>query len=218
MIDRVFDNRTSLIIDPADGRIPPMTAAGLARQAAADAAMLHPAGPEDLSTALRCITWGVPRLGGNFGSGPYSFYQIVQTPKTVVLLMEVAHEARIIPLDGRPHLPAGIRQWEGDSRGHWEGKTLVVDTTNFSANSFFMGSAGDLHLTERFTRVSPDMIRYEITVEDPTTWSRPWTAMLPLRRSDQNIYEFACHEGNDSVAGILSGERAQEAAAARNSK
>src|SRR5262249_7364629 len=124
MIERAFDNRTSLITDPPDGRIPPLTAAGRARQDAADAAALHPTGPEDLSTALRCITWGVPRLGGNFGSGPYSYYQIVQTPKYVVLLMEVAHEARIIPLDARAHLPQSIRQWEGDSRGHWEGRTL----------------------------------------------------------------------------------------------
>ena len=210
MIERVFDNRTSLIIDPPDGRIPPLTAEARARQAAVDAAALHPAGPEDLGPALRCITWGVPRLGGNFGSGPYSYYQIVQTPKYVVLLLEVAHEARIIPLDGRPHLPQSVRQWAGDSRGHWEGKTLVVDTTNFSSKSYYMGSAENLHLTERFTRVAPDMIEYRITIEDPTTWSRPWTAMLPLRRSDQNIYEFACHEGNDSVSGILSGERAQE--------
>ena len=214
MIERVFDNRTSLILDPPDGRIPPLTAAGRARQDAVDAAALHPAGPEDLSTALRCITWGVPRLGGNFGSGPYSYYQIVQTPKYVVLLMEVAHEARIIPLDGRRHLPPSVRQWAGDSRGHWEGKTLVVDTTNFSSKSYYMGSAENLHLTERFTRVAPDMIEYRVTIEDPTTWSRPWTAMLPLRRSDQNIYEFACHEGNDTVSGILSGERAQERNAA----
>ena len=212
MIDRLFDNRTSLIIDPPDGRIPPLTAAGLGRQAAVEKAALSPAGPEDLSTALRCITWGVPRLGGNFGAGPYSYYQIFQTPKYVVLLMEVAHEARIIPLDGRPHLPAGVRQWEGDSRGHWEGKTLVVDTTNFSPKSFFMGSTENLHLIERFTRVAPDTINYQIRVEDPTTWTKPWTAVIRLKQSDQNIYEFACHEGNDSMSGMLSGARAQEKA------
>jgi hypothetical protein len=213
MIDRLFDNRTSLIIDPPDGRIPPLTPAGQERQAAADKGALFPAGPEDLSTALRCITWGVPRLGGNFGAGPYSYYQIFQTPKYVVLFMEVAHEARIIPLDGRPHLPAGVRQWEGDSRGRWEGKTLVVDTTNFSPKSFFMGSAENLHLTERFTRVTPDTINYQIRVEDPSTWTKPWTALIRLKQSDQNIYEFACHEGNDSMSGMLSGARAQEKAA-----
>jgi hypothetical protein len=190
-----------------------LTAAGRERQAVVDAAAQHPAGPEDLGPALRCITWGTPRLGGNFGAGPYSYYQIVQTPKYVVLLLEVAHEARIIPLDGRPHLPQNIRQWTGDSRGRWEGKTLVVDTTNFSPKSYYMGSAENLHLVERFTRVAPDTIRYEITVDDLTTWIKPWTAMMLLKQTDQKIYEFACHEGNESMSGMLSGERAQEKAA-----
>ena len=213
MIDRIFDNRTSLITDPPDGRLPPLTPEGRARQAAADAAFQRLTGPEDASNALRCITYGVPRLGGNFGAGQFSYYQIVQTPKYVVLLMEAAHEARIIPLDGRPHLAPSVRQWEGDSRGRWEGKTLVVDTTNFSPKSYYMGSAENLRLTERFTRVAPDMIRYEIMIDDPTTWTKPWSAMVPLRRSEQMIYEFACHEGNEPMVGMLAGARQQEKAA-----
>ena len=212
MIERVFDNRTSLIIDPPDGLLPPLTAAGRQRQAAAAAAAQSPAGPEDLNNALRCITWGVPRLGGNFGAGPYSYYQIVQTPKYVVLLMEAAHEARIIPLDGRPHLPPSVRQWSGDSRGRWEGKTLVVDTTNFSPKSYYMGSAENLHLVERFTRIAPDTIHYQITVDDSTTWTKPWTAVILLKHSEEKVYEFACHEGNEPMFGMLSAARAQEAA------
>jgi len=215
MVRREFENRTSLIVDPPDGRIPPLTDAARRRQAAADAAAQRPAaGPEDLSSGNRCISYGVPRLGGNFGAGPYSYYQILQTRDYVVLLMELIHEARIIPLDGRPHLPAGIRQWNGDSRGRWEGHTLVVDTTNFSSQSNFMGSAENLHLTERFTLAGPDTLHYQITLDDPTTWTRPWTAMIPLRRTSDPIYEFACHEGNFSVMeGMLGAARADEKAA-----
>lgn len=215
MVTREFDNRTALIIDPPDGKIPPLTPTGQRRRAAAAAAALRPAlGPEDLSNANRCITLGVPRIGGNFGSGPYSYYQIFQNRNYVVLLMEVIHEARIIPLDGRPHLPPSISQWGGDSRGRWEGKTLVVDTTNFSHQSNFMGSAENLHLVERFTRVAPDTLRYEITVDDPTIWTKPWTAMLPLRRTQDQIFEFACHEGNAVLMESMMGAaRADEKAA-----
>lgn len=215
MVEREFDNRPSLIVDPPDGKIPPLTPAAQRRQAAAAAAAQHPpAGPEDLSNAVRCITFGVPRLGGNFGAGPYSYYQIMQTPRYVVLLMEVIHEARIIPLDGRPHLPQSIRQWNGDSRGRWEGKTLVVDTTNFSPKSNFMGSAENLHLVERFTRVAPGTMNYEITLDDPTTWTKPWTAMIRLKQTRDEIYEFACHEGNPLLMlGILAAARADEKAA-----
>src|SRR5262249_42943686 len=128
--------------------------------------------------------------------------------------MEVAHEARIIPLDGRPHLPQSIRQWNGDSRGRWEGKTLVVDTTNFSTNSNFMGSAENLHLIERFTRAGPDTIEYQMTFEDPMTWKKPWTAMIRLKQTEEKIYECACHEGNQVVmTGMLAGARAEEKAA-----
>ena len=211
MVEREFDNRTSLIVDPPDGRIPPLTAEARQRQAAEAARQRLPAGPEDVGNGLRCITYGVPRLGGNFGAGPYSYYQILQSPGYVALTMEVAHDTRIIPLDGRPHLSQSIRQWNGDSRGRWVGKTLVVDTTNFSPNSYFMGSAENLHLVERFTRVGSDTIKYEITLDDPTTWTKPWTAAIRLKQTHDKIYEWACHEGNHYVMeGMLAGARAQE--------
>ncbi len=197
MVEREFDNRTSLIVDPPDGKLPALTPAGQGRVTAADqATKRQPAGPEGLTNFIRCITFGVPRVGGNFGAGPYSYYQIFQGPGYVVLFTEMIHEARIIPLDGRPHLPSGIRQWNGDSRGRWEGKTLVVDTTNFSPKSYYMGSAQNLHLVERFTRVSAGTLNYEVTVDDPTTWTKPWTAMVRLKATKEYIYEFACHEGN----------------------
>ena len=197
MIEREFDNRTSLVVDPSDGRIPALTAAAQQRQARArTAGQRPPAGPEDLSNSYRCITTGVPKLGGLYGSGHFSYYQIFQARGYVALATETIHDARIIPLDGRSHLPESVRQWNGDSRGHWEGSTLVVDTTNFSPKSNFMGSAESLHLIERFTRVASDTINYEITIVDPSIWTKPWTAMLPMKRTSENIFEFACHEGN----------------------
>src|SRR5260370_380886 len=185
------------------------TPAGKRRVGAADAATKRPpAGPEDFTNFIRCITFGVPRVGGNFGAGPYSYYQIFQTSGYVVLLTEMIHEARIIPLDGRPHLPQTIRQWSGDSRGRWEGKTLVVDTTNFSTKSYFMGSAENLHLVERFTRVAAGTLNYEVTLDDPTTWTKPWTAVVRLKATQDNIYECACHEGYYvSMVGMLSGPK-----------
>jgi len=217
MIDLEFDRRTSLIVDPPDGKVPPLTPEGKQRQAEAArkaVAQLPLAGPEDTSNFLRCITFGVPRLGGNFGAGPYSYYQITQTPGYVVLFMELIHDARIIPLDGRPHLPPSVRTWNGDSRGRWEGQTLVVDTTNFSPQSTFMGAAENLHLVERFTRVAADEVDYQITLDDPATWTRPWTAMIRLRSTPEHVYEFACHEGNAiSMISILEAARAQEKAA-----
>jgi hypothetical protein len=215
MIEREFENRTSLIVEPPDGKIPALTLEARQKQAADQAAgRLPPAGPEDLSNALRCITFGVPRLGGNFGVGIYGYYQIVQAPDVVVLIMEEIHDARVIPLDGRPHLPQSLRQWDGDPRGRWEGRTLVVDTTNFSAKSNFMGSTENLHLVERFTRVAPDTINYEITLNDSTTWTRPWSAMIRLRQTQDKIYEYACHEGNyDVMYGMLAWARAEEKAA-----
>lgn len=213
MIDRDFDNRTSLIVDPPDGKVPPLTPEGEKRRGAFAASRLRPdpESPEDLSSDRRCLTFGTPRLGGNYGAGPYSFYEIVQTPDYIVLTTEFIHEARIIPLDGRPHLPETLRQWQGDSRGRWEGKTLVIDTTNFSPKAHFMGSAERLHLVERFTRVDDDTINYEITLSDPTTWTKPWTAMIRLKKSRETMYEVACHEGNYySMQGILAGARAAE--------
>jgi len=204
--DRVFDNRTSLITDPPDGRVPPLLPAAQRRFADALVRPAVPAGPEDRSVTERCITFGIPRTQAAY----MSYYDIVQSRDTVVLRMETIHDARIIPLDGRPHPGSKIRNWLGDSRGHWEGDTLVVDTTNFSPKSNFRGSRENLHLVERFTRVAPDRLEYAFTVSDDTTWSRPWTAMIPLLRSKAPMYEYACHEGNLGLAGILSGARAEE--------
>jgi hypothetical protein len=142
----------------------------------------------------------VPRLSGtNTGAGPLGYYEIVQTPSYIVLFLEAVHEARIVNLDGRPHLPPSVRQWQGDSRGRWEENTLVVDTTNFSARSDFMGSSDHLHVVERFTRTAFDRIDYQITIDDPTTWTKPWTAVIRLKRSAERLYEYACHEGNYEV-------------------
>ena len=213
MIEREFDNRTSLIIDPPDGRIPSLTAEGQQRRAATNAIRRRPfEGPEDLTYVERCLTYGVPRLSGtNTGAGPLGYYQIVQTPSSVVLFLEAIHEARIISLDGRPHLPPSVGQWEGDSRGRWEGNTLVVDTTNFLARSDFMGSSDHLHLVERFTRVASDRIDYQIEIDDPTMWTKPWTAVIRLKQSDARLYEYACHEGNhEIVRNMLAGARASE--------
>jgi hypothetical protein len=220
MVEWEFDNRTSLIVDPPDGRIPPYTPEGQRRQNAAVAASLGKnlaASSKDLTPSQRCITFGVPRLGGTFSSGQYAYFQIFQSPGYVVLFFETIHDARIIPLDGRPHLPPNVRTWNGDSRGHWEGETLVVDTTNFSRQSNLLGSAENLHLIERFTRIAPDEIRYDLTIDDPTTWTKAWSAMIRLKRTDERLYEFACHEGNsDTEAGILLGVRATEAAQDHN--
>jgi hypothetical protein len=221
--DREFDNRTSLIVDPPDGKLPPYTPAGHRRKNALLAATNMqdpPAGPEDLTSFQRCITFGVPMpRPGEFTS----YYQIVQTPGYVVVFMEAIHDARIIPLDGRPHLPQTVRTWNGDSRGRWEGTTLVVDTTNFSPKDNFMGSAENLDLIERFTRVAPKEIRYEMTVKDPDTWTKPWTAVVRLKQTEGRTYEVACHEGNfeimeDMLSGARAKEKAGEAAAPKRPK
>jgi hypothetical protein len=212
IIQRDFDNRTSLINDPPDGRIPAMTPD--AQKRAADVVAKRkdaPAGPESLTLSLRCISFGLP----NTFAGYNSTYQIIQTPDAVVIVTEMIHDARIIPIDGRPHADSNIRQWLGDSRGHWEGDTLVVDTTNFVDQSFNGVSPlrvnGDqnMHLIERFTRVG-NTVQYAFTIDDPTMWTKPWTAMIPLQRIDQNHYEYACHEGNISMGGSLRGARANE--------
>lgn len=214
MVERTWDNRTSLIVDPPDGRIPVLTPDGQSRRAAAAAlARRPPAGPEEISNANRCITFGMPRLGGNSASYN-SYYQFVQTVAYVVIVGEVIHEARVIPIDGRPHLPQSVRLWHGDPRGRWEANTLVVETTNFSPKSDFMGSAEHLHLLERFTPVAPDVIEYHITLTDPTTWTKPWTAVIRLRRTQDQMFEYACHEGNHVIMeGMLLGARAQEKSA-----
>jgi hypothetical protein len=210
IVERDFDNRTSLITDPPDGRIPPMLPEAEKRQAArAEARKLRPTdGPEDLPLSQRCITFGVPDTFAGYNS----YYHIVQAPGYVAILTERIHDARIIPLDGSPHLDRSVRQWLGDSRGRWDGNTLVVDTINFTDRTNFRGSSENLHLIERFTRVGADTINYEFTVEDPTTWTKKWTAMIPLKRSRDTIYEYACHEGNEAMPGTLGGYRVQEKA------
>ena len=215
MIEREFDNHTSLVVDPPDGRIPPLTPEARRRREAAAAAAQLPEGPEDLDRANRCLAWGVPRLGGRYGAGDLGYYQIVQSPGYVVLYMETGHEARIIPLDGRPHLPSGAGQWGGDSRGRWDGNTLVIDTVNFSPKGNFMGSAQNLHLVERLTRVAPDTITYAMTLRDDTTWTKPWSAEMPLKLTNQMLYESGCHEGNGPLMeSILSAARVREKSAA----
>jgi len=207
----VGTKRTSLILDPPDGKIPPLTPEGTKRLAALDAARERPAeGPEDRGVGERCI------LGFNSGPpmAPAAYNQnvhLVQTRDHVVLLNEMVHNARIVPLDTRPH--GRIRQWVGDSRGHWEGDTLVVDTRNFYNVTAFRGSSPNLHLIERFTRVDADILLYEFTVDDPTTWTKPWTAQIPMIRTDGPIFEYACHEGNYAMVGLLRGARAVETAA-----
>jgi len=202
--------RTSLIVSPPDGRIPALTADGQARAAArAEARRLHPAdGPEDRSLGERCLLFnaGPPML-----SGPYNNYvQILQTRDHVVILNEMIHDARIVPLDGRPHLPAAITSWLGDSRGHWDGNTLVVETTNFTAKTNVRGSGEKLRLVERFTRAGADTLLYEFTVNDPASFTQEWTAVLPMARTSDRIYEYACHEGNYAMTGILRGARSAE--------
>jgi hypothetical protein len=205
--------RTSLIVDPPDGRIPFLTPAAQQRVAAqAEARRLHPAdGPEDRALTERCILW--PTAGPPMLPGPYNNnYQIVQGPGYVAISVEMIHDVRIIYTDGRPHLPPDVRQWMGDPRGHWEGNTLTVDTTNFTSKTTVRGSGESLHLVERFTRASPDMILYEFTVDDPASFTKPWTAQIPMVKMDGPLLEYACHEGNYAMAGMLGGARAGEKA------
>ena len=206
----IASRRTSLIIDPPDGKVPALTPEAQKRvaQAAAEQRLHSTDGPEYQNLWVRCLTRGLPMLPGPYNND----FQIVQTPGYVVILHEMIHDARIIPLDGRPHVPSDVRQWMGDGRGHWEGDTLVVDTTNFSEKSNFRGSSENLHLTERFTRTGPDTISYEFTVDDPTTFTRTWKAEVPMTRADGQVFEYACHEGNYALADILRGARAEEAA------
>lgn len=206
--------RTSLIVDPPDGRIP-YTPEGRARwEQTPTASRDNPnTAPEDRALSERCIVWGegpplLPRR-----NNPY--IQIVQTATHAVILTELIHHARVIPLDGRPHLSPQLRQWVGDSRGRWEGATLVVDTRNFSSAVSFRGSTDALRVTERFTRVSPDSLAYQFTVEDPGAYTRPWSGEIVFDRTDDPIFEFACHEGNRSMRSILSMPQDEGGALAR---
>src|SRR5262245_5824709 len=210
LVDRDWhDRRTSLLIDPADGKLPPMTPEGQKRRAAeVEYRKAHAfEDPEVFPLGERCVNFTVPRMQAAYNS----YLQIVQAPGYVMIMNEMAHDARIVPLDGRPHLDSRIRVWNGDSRGRWEGDTLVIDTTNFSPKSEFMGSHERLHLIERLTRVSADVLDYEFTIDDPTMWTAKWTAMIPLRHKDELIYEYACHEGNVAMPNMLRGHRFEEA-------
>ena len=205
------EQRTSLVIDPVDGRIPAVRPDVAARAELRGILRgRHAHGPEDRGSSERCL------LG--FNSGPPmtpSAYnnnvQLFQTADHVVILNEMVHNARIVPLDGRPHLPAHLRQWVGDSRASWDGDTLVVETRNFLGETSLRGSSANLQLVERFTRAGPDTLIYEFTVNDPTSWAGPWTAQVQMNRTDEPLYEYACHEGNYSMASSLSGARAMEA-------
>jgi len=206
--------RTSLIVDPPDGKLPPQTPDARDRAAARRAAA-RTHGPadsyENRSLQERCITRGLPEVTL---PGPYNNnVQIVQTPQYVMLMYEMIHDARIVPMDGRAHADASMRSWMGDSRGRWEGDTLVIDTTNFTDRTNFRGAGASLHLVERIRRIDADTIEYRFTVDDPTTWTRAWTAAYPMVRSEGPIYEFACHEGNYGLRDILSGARYEERAA-----
>ena len=209
--------RTSLIIDPPDGKVPAMNPDAQKRMAARLRGLARFDRPQDRPLGERCL------LGFGSTSGPPMMpvlynnnYQIVQTPGTIMILVEMVHDARFIHMDGRPHLPQNVRQWLGDSIGHWEGDTLVVDTTNFTDKTRFRGSSENLHVIERFTRVDPATILYKVTVDDPTTFTKQWTMEYPFLATAGPIYEYACHEGNYAMPDILGGARLEEKRATEN--
>ncbi len=237
------DLRTSLIVDPPDGRLPNITPEAQARKVeqnlyrrppvrdlfsySAVPATFRPDGPESLGLSERCLVGlnsGPPMTPGAYNNN----VRIIQTPEYVVLFTEMIHDARVVRMDGRPHLPKEMRKWSGDSRGHWEGKTLVVETTNFTDNTpafqlpatlenaveaGAVGTGLNLHLVERFTRVGENRLIYEYTVNDPTTFTKPFTVMIPMRSSEGRMFEYACHEGNYAVQGMLKGARLLDAEA-----
>jgi hypothetical protein len=216
---RALNFRTSLIVDPPDGKIPPLTTEAQAKvQADRVYSREHPSdGPEDRSLMERCIlfpTTGPPMLPSFYNNSIYgpltTNYQIVQTRDYVTIVVELNHDVRIIPLDGRPHAPSKIRLWLGDSRGRWDGNTLVVDTTNFTSLTKFRGADENLHLTERFTRIASDTLLYEFTMDDPTAFTKPWKGEIPMIAGAGPLYEHACNEGNYGLTGILGGARADE--------
>jgi hypothetical protein len=222
------EKRASIVVDPPDGRIPPMKPEARRRQAAllvdpsaseASAANGRPGafdGPELRPLAERCLlgfgsTSGPPTLPNYFYN---NLKQIVQTPTTIMILVEMVHDVRIIRMNAE-HLPPTIRKWMGDSVGHWEGDTLVVDTTNFTNKTQFQGASEQLHVVERFTRVNANTLLYRFTVDDPQTWDKPWSGEYPWNATDEHIYEYACHEGNYALGDMLRGARAQEREAAQ---
>ena len=210
--------RTSLIVDPSNGKVPPLTPDAQARVAVErDHRPLRATGGFeggrgadswlDRSLWERCITQGLPRISGRAYN---SNLKIVQTPDHVALLHEQVHEVRIIPLDGTPHLAQSIRQYMGDSRGRWDGETLVVETTNFGEQTNFRGATTGLRMVEEFTRVDAETLLYRVTFDDPTTWTSPWTAEIPWKATEGPIFEYACHEGNYGMTGTLTGGRAED--------
>ena len=204
--------RTSLVIDPADGRIPALTPQASARQAERTAqrrASSAVNGPEDRPLAERCILFG----GGGVPITPTAYnnnYQIVQSRDSVAIVAEMIHDVRVIPLDGRAHVPSSVRLWKGDSIGHWEGDTLVVETTNFMPDTAFRGSSQYMRLVERFSRTAEDTLLYQYTVTDAESFAQPWTVEIPMWPAEGRIYEYACHEGNEGMVGILKAARAAE--------
>ena len=212
LVEREFDNRTSLITDPPNGRVPPVTEEARERRRNQS----RPAGGrsdshENRSMLDRCISYGVPNLLAGYNS----YFQIFQSADHVVILQELIHDARVVPIGELPHLDTAVRQLHGDSRGHWDKDTLVVETTNYSSRGSYRGATQNVRVVERFTRVAPGIIEHVVTFDDPATWAQPWTLMIPLKQSEEAIFEYACHEGNYAIAGILSGARAEEGAAAR---
>jgi hypothetical protein len=211
--------RTSIVIDPPDGRIPPLTPAAKAKYDAFHAHLAqHPSdGPQDRLLTERCVLFGAS--GPPMLPEPYNNnYEIVQSRGFVTIAAEMNHETRTIPLDGSPHLPPQIRQWTGDSRGHWDGDTLIVDSTNFKGSnqsrfgvSYLDGMSDEnLHVVERFRRTDPETITYQATVDDPTVYTKPWTVELSMSKRNSRIFEYACHEGNYAMMDILSGARTEE--------
>jgi hypothetical protein len=221
LIFDTFDRKNSrpwLVVDPADGKIPALVdAAKGRRQGSGVSTNANPNGPFnsylDMGLYDRCITRGIPSSMMPAGYG--SRYEIVQSPDSVAIRYEMIHEARVIPLDRRPHVASSVKQYLGDARGWWDGDTLVVETTNFRADSAPQRSSETVTMTERFTRTAADNVEWTVTFEDPATWTRPWTYSMPLLQADQSqqIYEYACHEGNLAMRNILSGARAKDAAA-----
>jgi len=220
MSDRDWDTRTALIVDPPSGEMPERNQAAMNRTArgrglpavVVEGSESGPRGradgPEDRPLSERCISYGAPRTQ----TGYNSYTQIVQSPEAVTILQEMIHDARVVPMDGRPHLPATVRQLHGDPRGHWDGDTLVVETTNYING--FQGSTPNVRIIERFQRLEPNYLNWSVTVIDPETWDKPWTFMVRLKKQDELIYEYACHEGNRAMVGILAGARNDEKKAA----
>jgi len=218
-LNMVKGSQAWLIVDPPNGKIPPLTPEATQRIAARAAARRNGGrGPadswEDRSLYDRCITRGLPgsMMPAIYGNG----YQIVQTPGYVAIIYEMIHETRVIPLDGRPHSPSNVRSYLGDARGHWEGDTLVVETTNFREQGIYRNANPEtFRLIERFTRIAPDTVKWAVTVDDPQTWTKPWTFSMPLTKDDSGpVLEYACHEGNLGLMNILSAARAEEKKAA----